>query len=803
MEEITVGESKEKTGVIFQVLTGKSEPEHFHMEIELLYVLAGTVHVYLPEEKYTLSKGKVILINTNKKHHYSVEENTLLCKVSIDYFMLVKALKRDFIMFWCNSAINEDKDYAELCNILNQMLREYAVCREEESFMMKSLSYCMLESLTKNFLVQSEGTWTDNEDEKTARILQYINNHYGRAITLSELANQFYMSDSSFSRYFKKLMGVNFVEYVNHIRMNYAIEDILYTNKSITNIALDCGFSNPSAFNKIFKEIYQMSPTSYKKLMRNRIMRKEDLETRKCEEQLEAYLREQTVTEETNQKERKHIVVDAADFKEFSLEEMNCINAGLASDLLMGKLREQILDIKDALRLQYIRICNVFHPSLHICEQSSLGQYNFDKLDSVLDFIVENGMIPVLDLGTKPKRAALGVGKDLIIGNAQESRSFQDIGEWKEMLAEFIRHIVRRYEEEEISGWLLEFWYDEQYLIFDEETEANYYMEYYKAAWDTVKSICPQIRIGGNGLGVVYNKKKLQEHLEFWKESSCEPDFLTTYIYPYSKQGPEKEIYAKRMTDWQFAPKMLEDYERFLKELHYPQKDVYITEWNTSISERNYYNDSCAKAAHVAHQLIQLAGKTKLLAYFQVSDLLAQYYDVKEPLVGATGLLTRDGIPKPVFYTYLFMGRLGSNLVARGEQYLVTTNGKNKYYILLCNPKRFNHTYYLKAENEITVDDLEDIFENYEPLTLEFELSNVKNGSYHIKKHILNEEYGSILNEWKNLGYVGEVNKEDIDYLKTICRPHIYRCTAEVTNESLAISVELKAHEVMLLTITG
>jgi len=453
------------------------------------------------------------------------------------------------------------------------------------------------------------------------------------------------------------------------------------------------------------------------------------------------------------------------------------------------------------LKLHYIRIFNIFHPSLHICNHESEEQYNFDKLDSVLDFIVENGMYPMIDLGAKPKRTSLGIGKDLMIGKREESRGFQNLEEWKKLLASFIHHIIRRYEEESVSNWLLELWYDEQHLILGEEEDENSYMEYWKATWDIVKGICPQLRLGGNGLGAVYNRKKLQEHLESWKNSDCRPDYLTTYLYPYTKQGAEREIYAKRMTDTQFALKMLADYQRFLKELDYPETDIYVTEWNTSVSERNYYNDSSAKAAHVAYQLMQLEGKSNMLAYWHASDLLAQYYDVKEPLVGATGLLTKDGIPKPVFFTYLFMNQLGKYLVDRGEQYLVTTNGKGKYYILLCNPKRFNHTYYLKAENEITVNDLEDIFEEYDPLSMKFTLRNLKNNTYHIKKQILNETYGSILNEWKNFGYVNEIKKDDVSYLKTICRPHIYMDEQVVVEGNLIFDVELKAHEVMLITI--
>lgn len=800
LEVVTVDEYKVNSGILLQVLEANNETDHFHMEIELVYVLEGTLIVYLTDEKYVLDKEKVLLINTNKKHSYTVEEETLLCKVSIDYFMIAKALNKDFVMFWCNSVINQDKQYEELCSILNQMIREYAVNREKESFHMMSLSYGLLACLTKNFLIQSEGILSDNEDERVGRILQYIHNHYKRSITLSELANQFYMSDSSFSRYFKKLMGINFVDYVNQVRLHYAIEALLYTNQPITNISMDCGFSNPSAFNKIFKEAFQISPTSYKKLMRNKIRNKKDMGAKVCTEKLVQYLKEQEKMEEQKISNQQSIVLDTSSYIEFASPSKPCINAGLVSDLLMGNLREQILEIKDVLRLRYIRVCNIFHPSLHIRDSVGTEQYNFDKIDSVFDYIIENGMYPIIDLGTKPKRLSLGVGKDLMVGNQEESRCFQNKEEWENLLLEFMNHIVRRYEEESVTNWLFELWYDEQQVVFDEEKEDDY-MDYWRVAYKIIKGSYPNIHLGGNGLGVVYNQKKLQEHLIQWNESEYKPDFLTTYLYPYNKPGAEKEIYAKRVTNWKFSLPMIQDYERFLKELAYPKTDIYITEFNTSVSERNYYNDSIAKASHVAYQLIALEGKSSIIAYWHISDLLAQYYDVKEPLMGATGLLTKDGIPKPVFFTYFFMSKLGAYLIERGEKYMVTTNGKNKYTILVCNPIWFNHNYYLKAENEIKVDDLDEIFEENTSLSFAFVLKNLKNTTYHIKKQILNEEYGSVLKEWKNLGYTNELNKEDVSYLKSVCRPHVQMNKQEVKEKTLRVEAKLSPHEVMLITI--
>lgn len=55
------------------------------------------------------------------------------------------------------------------------------------------------------------------------------------------------------------------LEYLNNLRLQNALEDLLHSRKSLTSIALDNGFTNPSMFSKAFKKKYGVSPTDYKK----------------------------------------------------------------------------------------------------------------------------------------------------------------------------------------------------------------------------------------------------------------------------------------------------------------------------------------------------------------------------------------------------------------------------------------------------------------------------------------------------------------------------------------------------------
>ncbi len=98
------------------------------------------------------------------------------------------------------------------------------------------------------------------------RVLDYINDGYANDLSLESLAGVAHFSPYHFHRIFKSVVGESLYKYIQRIRIEKAAHSLKYHhNKSVTEIALDCGFNNSASFARTFKGHFKMSATIWRK----------------------------------------------------------------------------------------------------------------------------------------------------------------------------------------------------------------------------------------------------------------------------------------------------------------------------------------------------------------------------------------------------------------------------------------------------------------------------------------------------------------------------------------------------------
>ena len=93
---------------------------------------------------------------------------------------------------------------------------------------------------------------------------KYIEENYQHPISIDEISDVCHFSSSHFMKYFKKVMGTSFTDYLNEYRLSMASRLLLSSSDNILEIAAECGYDNLSYFNRLFKKKYGVTPSAYR-----------------------------------------------------------------------------------------------------------------------------------------------------------------------------------------------------------------------------------------------------------------------------------------------------------------------------------------------------------------------------------------------------------------------------------------------------------------------------------------------------------------------------------------------------------
>ena len=744
-----------------QIFSTTKTEEHFHQDVELIYVLEGTLKLIVLEKEYILSHGDVLVVNANEKHSYTASDDILSAHIYITYSLIRQVYDGVSTVFFCNSLAEDSEKYIKLREILNTLLRykmlyDTQQLEEKTEYAFISAFFRLLGQLTNHFLIKAASeenmTMQQKNRQRMMQIDEYIMNHYSEPISLKSLSENLYLSEGYLSRYFKKTYQMNFTSYLKQIRLAKAVDQLMYTDHPILRVALDNGFSSISFFNKVFKEEYGQSPSTIRNQAKEVTNKgEENTDYMILNERLEQYLFSQEMQEEKKTRgqtmKRQYSVLKSRKIEHFWNQ---AVNIGQAENLLDHRVQSQILQMKESMQFKYVRFWSIFSPNMLLKRDDKYGiMYNFTKLDKVTDFLVGHGLKPFLDLEEKIRRVNKTDKEYLLL--EENKVEFASILQWEEFVKQLTLHWLRRYGMEELSTWKIEVFFD-GYRIQGEHPVDSYF-HIFKSIFSVVKGYIPDIEIGGCGFFPDFFHQCEKEGRNFWEEwlrKTPLPDFISIMSYTYEPKEYDGDYFGfeKKSEDPEYLMHSIHKMKEELVKHGFEGIKLYITEWNLTVSDRNILNDSCFQGAYIMKNVVDVYGDIDMLCYFQGTDLYTEFYDTMWLMHGGQGLLTKDGITKPAGFAFRFLKKLYPYFVDKSENFLITTNRRNNYSIVCHNMKNLNYYYYLKGEEQQEWGKLWKNFDDQSSLTLDISLKDVENGEYRVSIQKINDKNGSIQDIW-------------------------------------------------------
>ena len=783
----------------FHFIAQAETATHYHQNPEMFYVLRGNLDIKIDDKMYKMQSGDIVLINANKRHTVIGNEELLGARFEIDFHLLAEYMGSMQLLFWCNTVADRNHAYSNLRRLLDRILTRYFEKDDKSALYLNALYFETLYVLTSNFLVKADDVRLNLEDSqdrmRIRQIQNYVQANYQSQISLNDLADRLYLSNAYLSKYIKKNLGMTFMEYLNNVRLFHAVDELMYSDKNLTHIAYDNGFPTSASFTKVFREIYNESPSEYRKKIQDEKEKdeKEKMLQQEEEQRILEYLKFRAHKENPQSTRKKEYIINAGNVKDTLTDCSKAISIGDGYLLLQSEAQHQVEKIQKQTGVKYARIWNIL--SREYCFSEKEG-YNFRRLDQVLDFLLDHHMKPYLEVGSKPSLFMYTPERSI---NTEKSKmDSYDFKTFSEITRELCVHLVNRYGVEELETWYFEYWNDPSLNIT--EPDGEYYQRF-DLLYQTMKNYSEEISVGGAGFILGYETLVCKKIFPIWKAREIHPDFLSVCSFQYIALVEDGGRLGRKSIDSEYMLNQIEIMKNVMEETGFQIPEFHIDEWNFTISNRNVLNDSCEQGAYILKNCIEMNGAVDMMAYWHALDLYSDYYDTDTVLNGDSGLISRDGICKPSFYAFQFMNRLLPKVLEKNDHVIVTTNGRNRYVIACHNYKSLSSRYVFTDEDEIQLEDIEQYVEDIDPVKLNFTIQNVKDGKYLVKIYRVNRECGSVQDLWKNLDYSKGLMRDEVDYLKSSAIPGIEMRTVEVENGELSLENTLEMQEIRLIDI--
>ncbi|MDO5135196.1 MAG: AraC family transcriptional regulator [Eubacteriales bacterium] len=251
-------------------------PWHWHEELELGYVLQGSLTVTTAEKDHQFEKGQGFFMNTNVLSSMSRNGESCVLESHLFHWVLLGGHFKSIFETKYMAPVLQDRKI-DIVEIRGRTTREKELLKKIHALSVLQAQEDV-EFQTRNLLGEiwillgeeikgrsfSRPRVSLASQERLQVMLAYIQKNYDKKITLEELAAEASVSPRECLRCFRECIHKTPMEYLLDHRVEMAKQLLKTTEMSITQIAYGTGFSSPAYFAKVFRESAGATPSLYR-----------------------------------------------------------------------------------------------------------------------------------------------------------------------------------------------------------------------------------------------------------------------------------------------------------------------------------------------------------------------------------------------------------------------------------------------------------------------------------------------------------------------------------------------------------
>ena len=236
---------------------------HTHDFFEIEFIVSGSALHTVNGYTYEIKKGDIYLLLPSDFHSLKITEPLEYINIMYSEQSVSTSLLYEFITAGAPAFCRlSDTEYKLYMPVFELAAYESKAIGQWNIKYIKNLCECIMMTMLKKMKVSPHNLHSHRTIYKT---ILYINRNFRSHISLDELAAEAGLSKNYFCALFNRIFGIGAVEYINSIRLSYALNMLKSTDLPITHICFDSGFGSFSVFSRTFKKQYGYSPSSVRK----------------------------------------------------------------------------------------------------------------------------------------------------------------------------------------------------------------------------------------------------------------------------------------------------------------------------------------------------------------------------------------------------------------------------------------------------------------------------------------------------------------------------------------------------------
>ena len=246
---------------------------HWHPEFEIVRILSGELYLQVDDAEFLGKTGDSFFIPGGMIHSAVPNHCHYECIVfNMEFFLKEKRADYkyllSFIQYQRILQIHYQADaYPEVHRLFERLSEELSAKMEGYELSVQGALFYFLGYAVQKKLYTQPQIIPENlkKMQLFKKALSFIHLHYSEDITLQDMADSVPLNPHYFCRFFREITHKTPMQYLNYYRIESACEKLFSADKSITDIAMECGFNDASYFIHVFKKFKGKTPTEYLK----------------------------------------------------------------------------------------------------------------------------------------------------------------------------------------------------------------------------------------------------------------------------------------------------------------------------------------------------------------------------------------------------------------------------------------------------------------------------------------------------------------------------------------------------------